>query len=56
MNWNSEFEARERIKDLVGDYYRHFKKDESLYKPGNRISYAGRVFDEEELRYLTDAM
>jgi CDP-6-deoxy-D-xylo-4-hexulose-3-dehydrase len=56
MNWNSEFEARERIKDLVGDYYRHFKKDESLYKPGNRISYAGRVFDEEEMRYLTDAM
>lgn len=58
-NWNNETEAREKIKQLVGEFYRDFKlpkesKDE--FKPGDRISYASRVYDEKEMQSLTDAM
>ncbi len=53
--WSSEAEAREEIKSLVGDYYRQFKTKEA-YKPGERINYSGRVFDEKEMQALTDAM
>lgn len=58
-NWNSEAEAREKIKGLVAEYYHDFKeKAESKedFKPGNRISYASRVYDEKEMQSLTDAM
>ena len=53
--WNNEAEAREQIKEMVAQYYHDFKekKDESM--PGNRISYASRVFDEKEMQALTDA-
>lgn len=57
--WNSEQEAREQIKALVGDYYYQFKEqetDHSNFKPGDRISYASRVYDEKEMQSLTDAM
>lgn len=57
--WNSEQEAREQIKSLVGDYYHQFKEketDHSNFKPGDRISYASRVYDEKEMQSLTDAM
>ncbi len=57
--WNNEQEAREQIKAMVGDYYHQFKekeKDHSNFKPGDRISYASRVYDEKEMQSLTDAM
>lgn len=57
--WNSEAEARSEIKSLVADYYHQFKEqetDHSDFKPGDRISYAGRVYDEREMQALTDAM
>ena len=57
--WNSEQEAREEIKDLVGQYYHQFKAqemDHSDFRPGDRISYSGRVYDEKEMQALTDAM
>jgi len=56
-NWNSEEEAREQIKALVAEYYKDFKKPEQdkEFKPGNRISYASRVYDEKEMQSLTDA-
>lgn len=57
--WESETEARKEIKDLVGEYYRQFKKpaeSKENFKPGDRISYAGRVYDEKEMESLTDAM
>ena len=49
--WSSEQEAREQIKSLVADYYHQFKEqetDHSNFKPGDRISYASRVYDEKE--------
>lgn len=57
--WNSEQEAREEIKDLVGQYYHQFKAqemDHGDFRPGDRISYSGRVYDEKEMQALTDAM
>lgn len=56
--WNSEEEARDEIKSLIADYYHQFKEqetDHSNFKPGDRISYASRVYDEKEMQSLTDA-
>ena len=55
-NWNSEAEAREKIKLLVSEYYHDFKQLKTAFNPGDRISYASRVFDEKEMCALTDAM
>lgn len=58
-HWNNEQEARDQIKALVADYYHQFKEqetDHSHFKPGDRISYASRVYDEKEMESLTDAM
>ena len=57
--WNSEQEARDTIKQLVAEYYNDFKRpeqDKSDFQPGDRISYASRVYDEKEMLSLTDAM
>ncbi len=53
--WNNETEAREQIKELVAQYYHDFKEKKEAFKPGDRISYASRVFDEKEMQALTDA-
>ncbi len=45
---------KNQIFDLVKQYYKdHNKKTE--YQPGDRISYAGRVYDEEEMCSLIDS-
>lgn len=57
--WSTEEEARNNIKLLVADYYNEFKKpmeSRENFKPGDRISYASRVYDEREMQNLTDAM
>ena len=53
--WTTESEAREQIKALVAEYYHDFKEKKEPFKPGDRISYASRVFDEKEMQALTDA-
>ena len=53
--WSSESEAREEIKGLVAEFYNQFKKNTKEFKPGDRITYASRVFDEKEMMALTDA-
>ena len=53
--WTNEQEAREQIKTLVAEYYHDFKEKKDEFKPGDRISYASRVFDEKEMCSLTDA-
>lgn len=55
-NWQNEAEARDQIKALVSKYYLQFKKENKNFKPGDRISYASRVYDEKEMCALTDAM
>lgn len=54
-NWKNEEEAREQIKCLVSEYYHAFKEKDSTYRKGDRIGYAGRVFDADEMLALTDA-
>ena len=54
-NWSNEAEARERIKALVAEYYHDFKEKKADFKPGDRVTYASRVFDEKEMCALTDA-
>lgn len=54
-NWKNEAEAREEIKALVAEYYHSFKEQKKPFEPGDRVSYASRVFDEKEMLSLTDA-
>ena len=57
--FNNESEARQKIKELVAAYYRSFKaptESKEGFKPGDRISYASRVYDEKEMMSLTDAV
>ena len=56
--WHTEEEARRQIKDMIAQYYHDFKEkeiDKSGFKPGDRISYASRMYDEKEMQALTDA-
>ena len=57
MLWNSELEAREQIKTLVGLYYEEFKKPQQkkIFEEGERIPYASRIYDEKEMCNLVDA-
>ncbi len=57
--WNNEKEARKEIKEIVAEYYHEFIEKERrnyLFKPGDRICYAARVFDEKEMQSLTDSV
>lgn len=45
---------KNQILDMVKKYYREEHK-QKVYEPGDRINYAGRIYDEEELCNLTDA-
>ena len=47
-------QAKEKILSLVEEYYNSFMQ-KAPYKEGDRISYAGRVFDAEEMKNLTDS-
>lgn len=53
--WKNEEEARNQIKGLVTKYYHQFKENKNEFKAGDRINYASRVFNEEEMCALTDA-
>ena len=49
-NWSNEAEAREQIKALVAEYYHDFKEKKADFKPGDRVTYASRGFDEKDVR------
>ena len=55
MIWKNEAEAREQIKEMIAQYYHEYIEKKKEFKPGDRISYASRVFDEKEMQALTDA-
>ncbi len=54
-HWNDESQARQEILDAVEAYYHAYKENKKPFAPGDRIAYSGRVFDEKEMRSLTDA-
>lgn len=45
---------KNQILDMVKQYYKE-NNNKTDYKPGDRINYAGRVYDEEELCNLVDS-
>lgn len=53
--WSSEAQARQEIMEAVRAYYHAFKENKSQFQPGDRITYAARVFDEKEMCALTEA-
>ena len=54
--FKNEEDARTQIKKLIREYFFEFKTKNISFKPGDRISYASRVFDDQEMCALTDAM
>ncbi|WP_251316436.1 lipopolysaccharide biosynthesis protein RfbH [Flintibacter muris] len=54
--WDNEKKARQEIKNLVASYYHKYIEKAEGFQPGDRIAYAGRVFDESEMCGLTDAL
>ena len=54
-NWTNEQEAREDILSAVAEYYQNYKAPKRPFEPGDRITYAARVFDEKEMCSLVDA-
>lgn len=51
----TELEAREEILSMVGEYCKTFHLSKKEYKEGDRIPYASRVYDEEEMKNLVDS-
>lgn len=51
----TEAEAKEEILQMVEEYYRVFHQKKEEYQAGDRIAYASRVYDQEEMRNLTDS-
>lgn len=52
---NNEKILRQKVLDAVTEYYDQVYKNKPLWLKGDKIHYAGRVFDEDELHYLTNA-
>jgi CDP-6-deoxy-D-xylo-4-hexulose-3-dehydrase len=54
---NNELEAqlRKQAIDAAIAYYRHAHAHKKTFAPGDRIPYAGRVFDEREISNLVDS-
>ncbi|MEZ3424888.1 MAG: lipopolysaccharide biosynthesis protein RfbH [Lachnospiraceae bacterium] len=51
----SEQEARKILLGLVNEYYNTYQKGKDGYHKGDRIPYAGRVFDGEEMCNLVES-
>lgn len=55
MAWTDEHEARMEILEKITQYYHCFKEQSNDFRPGDRIPYAGRVYDEKEMCRLVEA-
>lgn len=51
----TEREAKKEILEMVSEYYSKFHNIEVPYKEGDRIPYASRVYDEQEMINLVDS-
>lgn len=54
-DWKNKEQAEDEIKGLIAQYYRTYKRAKP-FKPGDRVNYAGTVYDEKEMLSLADAM
>jgi len=48
-------QSKEKILKLVEEYCQTYYNQEKAFQPGQRINYAGRVFDSEEMCNLVDS-
>ncbi len=46
---------KDQILELTKQYYKQQFADEAEYKFGDRVNYAGRIFDEKEMVNLIDS-
>ncbi len=51
----TEKEARNKILGIVKEYYLQYHKNDDDYNEGDRIPYASRVYDENEMMNLVDS-
>lgn len=51
----TEQEAREHILKLTGEYCDRYHNQKKEFQPGDRISYASRVYDRQEMVNLVDS-
>lgn len=51
----TEKEARQEILDMVSEYCRKYHNKKKAFEPGDRISYASRVYNEDEMVNLVDS-
>lgn len=51
----TEKEARDEILNMVEEYYKAFHQKKIGFREGDKISYAARVYDQEEMRNLVDS-
>ena len=51
----TEAEARAEILSAVEAYYHQFHEKDSSFREGDRIPYASRVYDQEEMKNLVDS-
>ncbi|WP_312281235.1 lipopolysaccharide biosynthesis protein RfbH [Oscillibacter sp.] len=54
-NTEKESIARQEILNLVKQYYHDHKENKKTFEQGDRITYAARVYDENEMCSLVDA-
>ncbi len=55
MTWNTKDEAKAYISDIITEYYNQFMQPKE-FEPGDRIQYAGSVFDQDELCSATSVI
>ena len=51
----TELQAKDKILELVGEYYEKYRNETKDYSEGERISYAARVYDQNEMVNLVDS-
>ena len=51
----TEQEARKQILEMTAAYCREYHNKKKAFEPGDRISYASRVYDEHEMVNLVDS-
>jgi CDP-4-dehydro-6-deoxyglucose reductase, E1 len=51
----TELQAKDKILELVGEYYEKYRNETKVYSEGDRISYASRVYDQNEMVNLVDS-
>ena len=51
----SEEEAKKQILDMVAEYCDTYHNNRGAFREGDRIPYASRVYDQEEMCNLVDS-